>query len=157
MKEKILEILDKLWIEYKNYEHKPVFTCEEATSVVLPWKRVKSLLLYNKKKTNYYMVVIEDYKKLDSAKIMEKFWEKRLSFVREEYMLQKISLTPGHVSPLALLNNIENDIHVVFDESIRGTMVWFHPWRNDNTVILNLDDVEKYIKEVGNEFEYLDL
>ena len=103
------------------------------------------------------MVVIEDYKKLDSAKIMEKFGEKRLSFVREEYMMQKISLTPGHVSPLALLNNLENDIHVIFDESIRGTMVWFHPWRNDNTVILNLDDVEKYIREVGNEFEYLDL
>ena len=30
MKQKIFDILDSLEVEYKNYEHRPVFTCDEA-------------------------------------------------------------------------------------------------------------------------------
>lgn len=157
MKKRILDLLDSLGLEYTNYEHEGVFTCEQALSIDVPGKRVKSLLLYNKKKTNYYMVVIEDFKKLDTKIIMEKFGERKLNFVREEYMMQKIGLLPWHVSPFALINNIENDIHVIFDEAIRGTLLWFHPWRNDNTVVLNLNDVEKFLEKVGNRFEYLEM
>ena len=53
MKTKILNTLDKLEIEYKNYEHKPLFTCDEARNIEIPWVRVKSLLLRNKKATQY--------------------------------------------------------------------------------------------------------
>lgn len=157
MRQKIFDILDSLWVEYKNFEHNPVFTCEEALSVDLPWKKVKSLLLYNKKKTNYYMVVLEDYKKLDVKVLMDRFDERKLNFAREEYMLEKIWVLPGHVSPFALINNIDNDIKVIFDNNIKGSLIGFHPWRNDNTVILNLPDVEKFLQKVGNTFEYLDL
>lgn len=157
MRQKIFDILDSLWVEYKNFEHNPVFTCEEALSVDLPWKKVKSLLLYNKKKTNYYMVVLEDYKKLDVKVLMDRFDERKLNFAREEYMLEKIWVLPGHVSPFALINNIDNDIKVIFDNNIKGSLIGFHPWRNDNTVILNLPDVEKFLQKVGNSFEYLDL
>ena len=157
MRQKIFDILDSLWVEYKNFEHNPVFTCEEALSIDLPWKKVKSLLLYNKKKTNYYMVVLEDYKKLDVKVLMDRFDERKLNFAREEYMLEKIWVLPGHVSPFALINNIDNDIKVIFDNNIKGSLIGFHPWRNDNTVILNLPDVEKFLQKVGNSFEYLDL
>ena len=62
MKQKILHILEELWLDYQNYEHEPVFTCEQSHGVDIPGKRVKSLLLRNKKPTQFYMVVLEDYK-----------------------------------------------------------------------------------------------
>jgi len=36
MKQKIFDILDELEISYANYEHAPVFTCNEAKGVDIP-------------------------------------------------------------------------------------------------------------------------
>jgi Ala-tRNA(Pro) deacylase len=73
MKERIFTLLDQLAIDYTNYEHEPAFTCEDAKGIDIPGKRVKSLLLKNKQKNKFYMVVIEDDKRLDSNIIRKYF------------------------------------------------------------------------------------
>jgi Ala-tRNA(Pro) deacylase len=65
MREKIFNILEQLEIEYTNYEHEPVFSCEDAKGIDITGIRVKSLLLKNKQKNKFYMVVLEDNKRLD--------------------------------------------------------------------------------------------
>jgi Ala-tRNA(Pro) deacylase len=65
MREKIFNILEQLEIEYTNYEHEPAFSCEDAKGIDIPGIRVKSLLLKNKQKNKFYMVVLEDNKRLD--------------------------------------------------------------------------------------------
>ncbi len=157
MKLKILNLLDKLGVEYKNYEHLPAFTCEDAKWIDIPWKRVKSLFLRNKNASRYYMVVIEDSKRFDSNKFRKLVWENKISFASEERMVNKIWVKPWHVSPFALINNEEHDVIVIFDKSLKWCEIGFHPWQNDNTTVLNLDDVEKFLTELGNEFRYLDL
>ena len=157
MKQKILNILDTLKIEYKNYEHKAVFTCDEAHWIEIPWKRVKSLLLRNKNVTQFYMIVIEDCKQLDSKQLRTILWENKLSFASEERMVDKIWVRPWHVSPFANINDEERNIKVIFDEELKGELVWFHPWQNDNTVVLNNDWVEKYLEHLGVDFMYLEL
>lgn len=154
MKQKIFKILDDLKIKYTNFEHVPVFTCSEAKCVDIPWKRVKSLLIRNKKKNNFYMVVIWDDKKLDTNKIREIFSDSKMSFFSEDLMMQKVCLKPGSISPFALINNIENDIKVVFDEELKDVLIWFHPLQNDNTVVLQMQDIEKFLENVWNEFVY---
>lgn len=157
MKEKILSILDKLWIIYENYEHNPVFTCDQAKWVDVPWKRVKSLFLRNKKPDKFYMVILEDYKQLDLNNLKNILNESKLSFASQERMLEKIWVEPWHVSPFALINNLEKDINIIFDIELKSTLVWFHPWRNDNTTVLNITDVEKYLKYLEFDFKYLAL
>jgi Ala-tRNA(Pro) deacylase len=73
MKQKIFTILEELQIPYTNYEHEPAFTCDDAKGIEIPGKRVKSLLLKNKQKNNFFMVVIEDEKRLDSNIIRKYF------------------------------------------------------------------------------------
>lgn len=80
-----------------------------------------------------------------------------MSFVDEETMLQKIGLKPGSVSPFALINNLERDIRVVFDGEIQGKLVGFHPLQNDNTVVLNMPDMQKFLENLGIEFVYHEL
>ena len=109
MKQKILAILDSLNIEYKNYEHKATFTCDEAKWVDIPWARVKSLLLRNKKATKFYMVVLEDNNQLDSNELRKTLWENKLSFASEERMVNTIWVKPWHVSPFALINKHGSD------------------------------------------------
>lgn len=152
MKQKIFQILDELNINYQNFEHIPVFSCDDCKWIEIPWKRVKSLLIANKKATNFYMVVLWEDKKLETNKIREIFNDSKMSFVCEEIMIQKIWLKPGSVSPFAIINNLQKDIKVVFDLELKDSVVWFHPWQNDNTTVINMKDMEKFLNYLWNEF-----
>lgn len=157
MRQKIFDILDTLQIKYTNYEHEAVFTCDEAKWVDVPGYRVKSLLLRNKKATQFYMIVIPDNKKLDTNIIRALFEESKLSFASEERMMEKIWLKPWSVSPFALINNTERDIKVVFDAILKDERIGFHPLQNDNTVVLNMIDVQHFLENIGNEYYYQEL
>ena len=157
MRQKIFDILDTLQIPYTNYEHEIVHTCNDAKWVEIPGVRCKSLLIRNKKATTYYMVVLPDYKQLDTNIIRAFFDDTKMSFASEDRMLEKIWLRPGSVSPFALINNIENDITVVFDSELKGVEIWFHPLQNDNTIVLSMTDVEHFLWNIGNEFVFCEL
>lgn len=157
MKQKIFDVLDSLEIEYTNYEHQAVFTCDEAKGIDIPGYRVKSLLLRNKKATNFYMVVLPDAKKLDTNIIRAIFDDSKMSFASEERMMDKIGLKPGSVSPFALINNDEKDIRVVFDAELKDELVGFHPLQNDNTVVLQMQSVEHFLENLGVKYVYHEL
>lgn len=157
MKQKVFDILDELWIDYKNYEHQAVHSCLDAKWIDIPWLRVKSLLIRNKKATNFYMVVVWDNTRLDTNKVREFFWDSKMSFVDEVDMIKKIWLKPWSVSPFALINNIEKDIKLVFDKKLEKQIVWFHPLQNDNTVVLHMDDVLKYVEKLWFEYSFVNL
>ncbi|MFA5917468.1 MAG: YbaK/EbsC family protein [Candidatus Gracilibacteria bacterium] len=157
MKHKVFEILDDLNINYTNYEHQPVHSVLDCKGIDIPGQRVKSLLIRNKKGTNFYMVVLGEDKKLETNKIREIFDDSKMSFLEEELMMEKICLKPGSVSPFALINNKDKDIKVVFEKNLKGALIGFHPLQNDNTVVLQMDDVERFLKNLGFEFVYGDL
>jgi len=155
MKYKIFEILDELKIKYKNFEHNPVFTCNDAKNQEIPWKRLKSLLIRNKKKSNFYMVVLEDNKRLDSNIIREYFNDSKMSFSSENDMMDKIWLRPGSVSPFALVNNKEKDIILVIDKALENEIIGFHPLQNDNTTVLKMKDVIKYVEKLWFDYNFI--
>jgi Ala-tRNA(Pro) deacylase len=157
MKNKIFEILNDLNINYKNYEHQPVHSVLDCKWIDIPWQRVKSLLIRNKKWTNFYMIVLWEDKKLETNKVREIFDDSKMSFFEEELMMEKIWLKPGSVSPFALINNKDKDIKVVFDKTLKWVLIGFHPLQNDNTVVLQMDDVEKFLDHLGFEYVYGDL
>lgn len=157
MKQKIFKLLDELNLEYTNYEHEPAFTCADAKWIEIPGKRVKSLLLKNKQKNKFFMVVIEDHKRLDSNIIRKYFWENKISFVSEELMIEKIWVKPGHVSPFAMINNAEKDITIVFDISLKWTQIWIHPLQNDNTILIKIDDILKFLEKIGSNYTFVEL
>ena len=103
------------------------------------------------------MLVLPDIKKLDTNIIRHYFDDSKLSFVNEETMMQKIGLRPGSVSPFALINNIERDIQVIFDDELRDKLVWFHPLQNDNTIVIEMSHVEKFLDNLCFPFHFFKL
>lgn len=155
--QRIFKILDDLKINYRNFSHNPTFSCNDICEVDLPWKRVKSLVLTNKEKTSFYMVVLWEEKKLDVKILQKLFNEKKLSFAKEENILEKIWIKIWHISPFALINNKEKDLKIVFDSYLIWQEVGFHPLKNDNTVILKMDDMEKFLTNLGFKYNYFTL
>ena len=157
MKQKIFDVLNSLKIEYTNYEHEAVFSCNDAKGIDVPGHRVKSLLLRNKKAKNYYMVVLPDNKQLDTNIIRAIFHDTKMSFASPERMMDKIWLKPGSVSPFALINNTERDVRVVFDSTLKDELIGFHPLQNDNTVVLNMLSVQHFLENIGSEYVFHEL
>ena len=71
----VVEKLNELNIGFEIVEHEPALTTEQADSFIegIEGVRTKTMFLTNKKKTQYYLLVMDDKKRLD----MEKFKELR--------------------------------------------------------------------------------
>lgn len=103
------------------------------------------------------MIILPDYKQLDTNIIRAIFDDSKMSFASEERMLEKIGLKPWSVSPFALIHNIETDIRVVFDAGLKDVEIGFHPLQNDNTVVLNMKQVEHFLDNTGHQYLFHEL
>ena len=65
--EKVVEMLNELDIPFEIVEHEPALTTEQADSFIegIEGVRTKTMFLTNKKKTAYYLVIMDDKKRLD--------------------------------------------------------------------------------------------
>ena len=112
--------LQELGIVYDVVEHPPAFTTEQADSYIegLEGVRTKSMFLTNKKKTQYYLLIMDDHKPLDMDDFKEQVGANRIRMASADSLAEKMNLPAGTVSPFGLLNNAEKDIQVYFDKDI---------------------------------------
>ena len=65
--EKVYEALDSLGLEYEVHHHEAVFTVDQVveTGNMMPGMNVKNLVIKDKKSGDHYMVIIDDFRRLD--------------------------------------------------------------------------------------------
>ena len=65
--QQVKDKLEELGISFDVVEHPPAFTTEQADSYIegLEGVRTKSMFLTNKKKTQFYLLIMDDKKPLD--------------------------------------------------------------------------------------------
>lgn len=152
MHEEVLKKLNELAITYETVVHPPAFTTEEANQYIegKAGVRTKSLFLTNRKKTAYYLLIMDDSKRLDITKFQEGLAVKRLSFASPTNLMGKLGVEPGAVSIFGLLNNQEKDVQVYFDKDIiTQEIMSFHPNFNEMTLFLKTSDILRFIEELG--------
>ena len=120
MYQKVVDQLNELGIPFQIVEHEPVLTTEQADRFIegIEGVRTKTMFLTNKKKRNFYLVIIDDEKRLDMDVFKEIVEENRIKMASAETLNDKMMLLPGTVSPFGLLNNRDKDIQVYFDQEI---------------------------------------
>ena len=71
--EKVVEMLNELDIPFEIVEHEPTLTTEQADSFIegIEGVRTKTMFLTNKKKTAYYLLIMDDQKRLDMDLLKE--------------------------------------------------------------------------------------
>lgn len=152
--------LQELGITYDVVEHPPAFTTEQADSYIegLEGVRTKSMFLTNKKKTQYYLLVMDDHKSLDMDDFKEQVGANRIRMASLDSLAEKMNLPAGTVSPFGLLNNEEKDIQVYFDKDILSEEIMtFHPNTNEKTIFIKIQDLFRFLEAIDFSYEILTL
>jgi len=149
---KVLEVLERLKIAWKRYEHPAVFNIEQAR---LYWKETKgahckNLFLRNYSGRRHYLVIVEADKKTDMKKLTDRLGEDRLSFGSAERLQKYLGVSPGAVSPFGLINDARREVVVVIDEDLLTySSLNFHPNVNTATLEISKDDFLKFLDWSG--------
>lgn len=157
---KVEEKLDDLAIPFEIVEHPPALTTEEADNYIIGIKgvRTKSMFLTNKKKTAFYLLIMDDSKRLDMDKFKEFVGANRIKMASSDSLMEQMQLPPGIVSVFGLLNNTNKNIQVYFDKGILSEeRMSFHPNVNTKTIFLSTEDVLKFVQEIGFKYTVIDL
>lgn len=158
--EKVYQKLNELGIAYEVVEHPPALTTEEADRYIEGKEgvRTKTLFLCNKKSTAFYLVIMDDEKRVDMKRLGELLEEKGMKFCSPEKLMLKMGLPPGTVSLFGLLNNVERDIKICLDREILSEEIMtFHPNDNTRTLFLSTEDMNRFIEAMGYERRIIEL
>ncbi len=147
-------------IAYNVVEHPPALTTEEADGYIegLEGVRTKSMFLTNKKKTAFYLLIMDDQKQLDMDVFREIVDANRIRMASADSLMEKMQLPAGVVSVFGLLNNTEKDIQVYFDKDIMDEpILTFHPNVNTKTIFVATTDVVTFVEKAGFEPHIIEL
>lgn len=157
----LFALLNSLQISYEEHTHPAFFTIADSEAYLkehpIEGAQAKTLFLRNRAGNVHYLVVIAGEKRLD-MKALEIQLNQKLSFASPERLMQYLKLTPGSVSPLALINDESKSIRVVLDQDVfNAESVQFHPLINTATLILKTKDVLRFIEATGHEYQLMAL
>lgn len=161
IEDKSYDLLDRLGIAYERCDHPPVMTNDscQAPEEALGIELCKNLFLRNKRKTQYYLLVMPGYKRLDTKSLQKQIGESRLSFGNAQDMMEMLGITPGSVSVLALMNDPEGKIRVLIDEdTFHAPFLGFHPCLNTSSLKAKAEDIwEKVLPATNHDYTLVSL
>ncbi|MBI5412373.1 prolyl-tRNA synthetase associated domain-containing protein [Candidatus Peregrinibacteria bacterium] len=156
----IYDILKELGIPYIEHHHPAVFTCEEADEYYknIPGGHSKNLFLRNRKGHRHYLVVVQAHKTVDLKALAHTLNESKLGFASPERMKKYLGVTPGSVTPLGLINDVNHEVIVLIDQDLWNfDRLHYHPLVNTSTLELSRDDFKKFLDSRGNEVRFMKL
>ena len=138
------DLLGRLGISYFRVDHDHADTIEacEAVEQVLGEKICKTLFLCNRQKTQFYLLMLEGEKVFKTRDLSKQLGVARLSFADPADMEKYLDITPGSVSVLGLMNDIEGKVRLLIDEDVL-TERYFgcHPCINTSSLKFTTEDL----------------
>jgi Ala-tRNA(Pro) deacylase len=145
--------LAALGITTTTVEHEPVFTVEESVALreSIPGAHTKNLFLIDPD-SRMVLVTAKDDTRVDLKALAKRLGFGRFSFGKAERLQAVLGVSPGSVTPLALINASAAGVTFVIDQALMGfAEVNCHPLENTATIRFATADLIRFIKECGHE------
>lgn len=160
--EKVIKKLKELSIEFEMVEHSPVYTIEEMNKLGKEFfknaKICKNLFVRDSKGKKHFLIVLSEEKRAPLSEISEKIGSTKLSFASEKRLMKYLKLTPGSVTPLAVINDENNEVQVIIDNDLKKyDILGVHPNVNTATILIKPENLEKYILSCNNKLKYISI
>ncbi|WP_170333934.1 prolyl-tRNA synthetase associated domain-containing protein [Ruegeria arenilitoris] len=158
----LLARLDEWGLAYLLHTHVPLRTVEDSKAVedqfMVPGEnalRLKNLYLRDKKKRNY-LVTLEQSREIDLKALGAELGIGNLSFGSADRLMQNLGIRPGAVSPLAMINGVENNVRFFMDAAAQqADVIYMHPLVNDRTVAMKREDLTAFFERINCEVTWL--
>ena len=152
----LIDLLEKLSIEYQLFNHAALRTVEDSKKVQsqFPSDRdvdghIKNLYLRDHKKRNILFVAEQD-RKIDLKALPSIFGSGRLSFGSKERLFETLGVRPGAVTPLAMINGVNSKVSLFLDGDLKKfKRLYLHPLVNDRTLKMELVGLERFFQYIG--------
>lgn len=141
-----------LGIAWSGEEHPPVFTVEESAEIHarLDGAHTKNLFFKDAGGT-FWLVTVDHAKAVDLKALAGVIGARKLSFGKAQDMEALLGVTPGAVTPLAVINDREGRVRVVIDADLAtAPRVNVHPLRNTATIGLSGDELRRALDYWGH-------
>jgi Ala-tRNA(Pro) deacylase len=145
--------LDALGVAHTTTQHRPVFTVEEGADLkaAMPGGHSKNLFLKDKKGALFLLSARSDAE-VDLNAVSKLIGAARFSFANAAVLMQALGVTPGSVTPFALINDPECRVTLLLDDGFFDYgLVNFHPLSNSATTAVSPDDILKFARATGHE------
>ena len=153
-KQETYEYLTAHGVSYEITEHKAVYNMAELGEVPLPYPEAdaKNLFVRDDKKKNYYLITVKGEKRVDLKAFAAKYGTRKLSFASAEDLMALLSLIPGAVTPLGLLNAGAKAVTLFLDRDFlaeEASLIGVHPCDNTATVWLKAAELCRILRDAG--------
>lgn len=141
---RVYDFLDSLGIEYVGLDHAPAMTMEVCEEIdrALEAAMCKNLFLCNRQETDFYLLMMPGDKQFKTKELSAQIGSARLSFAKAEYMEKYLDITPGSVSVLGLMNDIEKRVRLLIDEDVlKSEYIGCHPCVNTSSLRIKTRDL----------------
>ncbi len=136
--------LDSLHIEYDRIDHEAAMTMEACAKVdeALGGSICKNLLLCNRQCTAFYLLMLPGDKVFKTKDLSAQIGSSRLSFASGESMVELLSITPGSLSVLGLMNDRDHKVQLLIDEELLTADTFgCHPCINTSSLRIKTQDL----------------
>jgi Ala-tRNA(Pro) deacylase len=158
--QKLYQILKEWDITFAYFEHPEAPTIEIASRYWADIEAVhcKNLFFRNHKGDKHYLVIFECHQVLNIHDLEKRLKQGKLSFASDQRLAKYLGLKAGSVSLFGLINDLQKAVHVFIDKKLRNaSKISFHPNLNTASLVISHDDFEKFLRNTGNTWEYVDL
>lgn len=148
----LLAYLDEHDIPYTRYTHPAVFTCAEVALVDLPIEGVETKNLFLRDgKGRFYLVMTACEKRVNLKRLSQSAGAPKLHFAAEAELMERLGLTPGSVTVLALVNDPAQRVTLLVDSQYWPAPAYLcHPMVNTATLALAMADLERFFALTGH-------
>lgn len=154
-------LLASLGIAYVRLDHDATATVDDCFEVEqrLNIRICKNLFLNNAKKTRFYLLMMPGEKRYRAGEVSAQVQSTRLSFAGAQDMERLLGITPGSVSVLGLMNDINHEVSLLIDRDLLAEeYVGCHPCVNTASVRLAMDDLlNKFLPFTGHKPTFVTL
>ena len=156
--ETVLLFLKKHGLPSTTRDHPPMFTVADSQALRPPnvsGGYTKNLFLRNRKGA-MWLITCDENQSIDLRHLGAALGAGRLSFASPERLMRFLGITTGAVSPLALINDVTQNIHFAIDRSLlRHDQLHVHPLVNTLTTTLTTIGLVEFAMKTGHPPVYL--
>ncbi len=148
----LMMALGALSIETKILQHPPLLTVADSKQhrPDVAGGFTKNLFVYNKKKQMWLLTLQED-RVINLKQAAKTLNAQNFSFASPERLMHYLGVHPGSVSPMALINDIGNQVQFVIDETLlKHELIHVHPLDNRQTMTLKTEDMLAFLNSINH-------